>query len=286
MLHRCYIIKSSLYDEVISMCENQQTDPIEVILQQLMFKYQYVFTLIPQYNLADVIYKEEQLEVKIDKPQISYNSYEIICINREVDEEKRNRMGKLLSDTRIKLFEYYEGNITDESKQILSKDFLPDEEMTHQIIAHYGCWNDLIDDKIDFYILINDNVSFSHNFKNVFDQIINKLKELKNWDIIYFGYHMTDDNLTKNIATYRPEPDQEVKIELSKVNDEINNGGLFGYAISKSAARKLIDFIKTNPISDNFHKLIINNQQLKLEQYESKPHIIFSANSSSKSSSF
>jgi len=139
-------------------------------------------------------------------------------------------------------------------------------------LSHLIIWNKLYHDNINnFYTIIEDDITLANDFYLKYNIILNDIKNI-DFDIVFLGYHMFNNNResTKNI--YMIDSDN---IIIDKMN--IHNyfiGGTFGYIISKSGVNKMFKFIFENGIKHGIDYLFkINNE---LICFESKPHIIFS----------
>lgn len=103
-----------------------------------------------------------------------------------------------------------------------------------ELIANVNCDND------EMFLVLEDDIKFSDDFKNKYNNVRDILINDKRWDIIFLGY--TDDADIKgdylvhdNIKCFSGEPRKR-------------GGGMFGFLIRKKCAAKLIDLAKENGI--------------------------------------
>jgi GR25 family glycosyltransferase involved in LPS biosynthesis len=101
----------------------------------------------------------------------------------------------------------------------------------------------------DYVLILEDDITIPDNFM---EKLENKLKNIKEFDILFLGYHLKYDSNSDKHYDY-PE-----KI-----------WGLFGYIINKKAAKHLIEmFPITRQIDTEMHKIFKNLKVIALKEDE------------------
>jgi len=137
-------------------------------------------------------------------------------------------------------------------------------------LSHYKIWtfiNAHGNDDEDIFLVLEDDIKFTENFKEKYNDIRNKLSNDDKWDIIFLGF--TDD---KDINEDTMIHDV---IKQFSGNKRLNGGGTFAYLIKKRGANKLIEIADTDGIRQAVDWFMIE-QFDKIVCYTCKPTIITS----------
>ena len=105
-------------------------------------------------------------------------------------------------------------------------------------LSHLNLWKQLvIDEKNDFYVVFEDDITFVDDFKNKLNNILNKVCN-------------TDDNIEFCLLGGGSISKSNENIENLHVlkRDDKTVDGLYGYIVTKSGAKKMIDYISYNNI--------------------------------------
>ena len=207
-------------------------------------------------------------------------TYKIVVINLKHREDRKNNMIKLFNENNITddkyniyFYEAVYGTKIDLSLEIKylfnDNDFGSRKSFIGCALSHYNIWLDLISDtENDFYIIFEDDIVFCNNFENYLDKCINRVLNKNNIDIQFIGftkykYQKDYDNWNNN------------DIEFIDFSEHIYIvGGCFGYIITKSGAKKLINLIKHSGIKHGIDYYIrINKINLNMELV--KPSIVY-----------
>lgn len=119
-------------------------------------------------------------------------------------------------------------------------------------LSHKKAWQKIVDDNLDYALVLEDDCQFVNNFDQKVSDTLNELKQKKiNWDLVYLGYIKLNDEkqitftvvkeLTKiflllNGAT----PLKNYYYNLDKVHTYDHPLGAHCYLITNSAARYLL----------------------------------------------
>jgi glycosyl transferase family 25 len=175
----------------------------------------------------------------------------VYVLNLEKDINKMNYMNSLLENENIKferfnaiygkyLTKEYIDNVTD----YFCNNFCS-EGMIGCALSHISIWKDIIKNKYNNSIILEDDIYFDKDYKINLQNSLNELPE--DWDILYLGCgglcNKNRDNLFKILFD----------IFLIKYNDKIINKryiyipefptGTYSYAISKNGCIKLLNII-------------------------------------------
>ena len=134
-------------------------------------------------------------------------------------------------------------------------------------LSHYYLWKELVASDKSYYIIMEDDASFCNNFSNK----LRELLKVRNYDLLFLGYHMSQDNRNNNKERYNTESDS-VSVEFLKTNLYI--GGTHCYIITKEGASALVDFIDINGIKHGIDYLMAKVQKI-LPVHETVPHLSF-----------
>lgn len=201
---------------------------------------------------------------------------ETLCVNLKRRPDRKDSMIQLFETNSIENYSFFEavdgskielGN--DDTTLFAGNDFNSNKGVIGCAKSHYNIWNNLLESDNDYYIIFEDDIQVCNDFKFKLDQIDTS----GNWDIIHLGYSMYKENILANFRKYKNN-DVPIKQPLN-VNNYI--GGTFGYLISRSGAKKLINFINNNGIKHGIDYLAkAYGNKMGLIQFEVLPHLVFS----------
>lgn len=138
-------------------------------------------------------------------------------------------------------------------------------------LSHLKMWKELVEDKDnDCYVVLEDDVSISPNFKLQYDYLLRILPSV--WDLIYLGASMRPHyiaehdifNMNKLLALER----WNTKMSMSNCL-----GGTIGYMINKSGAKKMLEFIEKTRMSNCIDTMMQKNLDNTFAFYPN-PHLI------------
>lgn len=129
-------------------------------------------------------------------------------------------------------------------------------------LSHLNVWKELINDNnSDFYIILEDDVVLSKDFSLRLEEWLKT--QMK--DVTFFGYSMHSSNRNK----LQQSSNETSFIPLCR---NLYVGGFFCYAITKTAAHKIIEHINIHGIKEAIDYVI---KIPELECYEMVPQIAF-----------
>ena len=93
-------------------------------------------------------------------------------------------------------------------------------------LSHYNMWTLIAQDREcnanDFYLILEDDITYTDNFINKFNKILNILKNDKDWDVTYLGFTDYFDTYKQDISVH----ENIIKLGGGK---RIRGGGTFSY---------------------------------------------------------
>lgn len=105
-------------------------------------------------------------------------------------------------------------------------------------ISHIKIWEELVKSSKNIFVVLEDDITLELNFKIKLAKIMNDLKKIKLWDIVYIGIN--------DSCFFGKYNDVKIGDNLYKFSKDIryHGSGTYGYIISKSGASKLLSFLK------------------------------------------
>ena len=135
-------------------------------------------------------------------------------------------------------------------------------------MTHLKIWTDLLklpEDKLDGLIVFEDDVDFCENAMEKISEVI--ARTTPTTDIIFLGHHLRTQYERNEFAYFKGENTTPISLEKWNVARSITQsmGGTFGYIITRSGAKKLIDYINANGMTngiDTVMQKICNNAEV------------------------
>lgn len=134
-------------------------------------------------------------------------------------------------------------------------------------LSHYYLWKELVASDKSYYIIIEDDASFCKDFSDK----LRELLKVRNYDILFLGYHMSQTNRDANREKYNTESDF---VSVESLKTDLYIGGTHCYIITKEGASALIDFIDINNIKHGIDYLMAKVQKI-VPVHETVPHLSF-----------
>jgi GR25 family glycosyltransferase involved in LPS biosynthesis len=134
-------------------------------------------------------------------------------------------------------------------------------------MSYFKMFTELIYSEFDAYLLLEDDIEFTHNFDIKFYSICKQLKNVE-WDITFIGHHVRNlnDSKYKNSVFHIEKYD----IYTSFLN---SLGGTIGFMITKQGARKFLDFVNKNKLI-NCVDTALQKSANDLNVYYSIPNLV------------
>ena len=201
----------------------------------------------------------------------------IKVINLERRPDRKEEVISLFNKHNVTNYEFVEavdGKTLELTKDIFNlfqhNDFGNRKGVIGCALSHYNLWNKLLEDDIDYYYIMEDDIGFSDLYQDInirLNEISNMIQtNLESIDFLFLGYHLWKDK------QYKRNNLSDKIINIFNDNDYI--GGFYSYIITKNGARKILEYIKTNGIRhgiDYLIKIIPN-----LQVYHMQPHFVLS----------
>lgn len=144
-------------------------------------------------------------------------------------------------------------------------------------MSHIKLYIELINSESEYFVILEDDITFVEGFNykllGIMKKLTDKTKKNEKVDIVYLGNHLYEEY--KTIDTFSQTKLPEIE-KWSTTQYLIKSpGGTGGYIISKYGAKRLLDFINKNGMTNG-----IDTMQQKaadsLEIYYTYPHLIYS----------
>ena len=205
------------------------------------------------------------------------NSSPIKIVNLKRRPDRKERTRKTLVGAGITEFEFIEAvdgrelKPTQELKNLFyGNDFNNRRSFFGFSLGHFNLWKRLINDTTtDYYVILEDDITLTHNFKLKFEALKPRLPSL---EYLVLGYHMFSPHREATKDTYLVQNNTNFGIGPLQTNLYI--GGFFAYSINKKGAQIMIDYVAKNGIKQGLDWLIKVCKELP--STELRPHIIFS----------
>ena len=220
--------------------------------------------------------------IKISKQRIlEYNSFipRVVGLNKIVKLQKKtinltHRPKKWLEHINncqqvflpnVERFEAINGKDYDMSSPYIqnlfkfTQNFIGPNRNTHGIVgcalSHYELWKEIQNNNLPMLVM-EDDVIFQPHFIDRLGNLLNMLDTKTDWDIIFVGYHIHEENYQHHNLKYTHLQDNFLPWELisfeymtkygsSSDASGLHGGGTFGYLLSPRGSIKLLNIIKT-----------------------------------------
>ena len=210
-------------------------------------------------------------ESQFVKTDVSSNSNKIKVINLLRRTDRRDNVIQKFKGANITNYEFIEAvdgkklATTPEIKKLFTgNDFGNRRGVIGCALSHYNLWKQLINDTVEYYIIMEDDFELCEKFQ----EKMNKIK-LEDYELIFFGYHMFENERDKVRSIYNVESDHTA---IEKLNKNLYIGATHCYSINRKGAIKILEYITMNGIKHGIDYLMkISN----LDCYESRPHLAF-----------
>ena len=191
--------------------------------------------------------------VQINNINNSYN-YEYVCINLQKRIDRKHFMLTKFKEANITNFRFIEAiNGADIPELDIIKYIFRNNDFNYRsnvigcALSHIKTYFDLINSNYEYYVILEDDVSFTNNIQNKIHTCINNLADI---DLLYLGY-----------TNYKIQTKEKYNnINFVSLNNQSIGGGLFGYILSKKGAFKILEHIKNYGIRKAIDHVIFDNE--------------------------
>lgn len=229
-----------------------------------------------KYHVSDTtISKHEGMQLyKICRPFKQLTSAilpEMWCINLERRKDRKEKMESANIGLPINFYKAVDGKdlkLTDELDNLFrNNNHGYRKAVIGCALSHINLWKQLLESDQESYLIIEDDVEFADNFKEKYSHAMAQV-EGKDWDYLYLGF--TIYNNKKQLM--QKELWNERFPSVKPFDDYFYGAGFFGYVISKSGVRKMMQYIEENGVNvpiDSIARLMPS-----VNRYMMFPHII------------
>ena len=206
----------------------------------------------------------------------------IKCINLERRPDRKQNVEQLLIQHQLlekcDFFKAIDGKkleATDDIKELFhGNDFQNRRSFIGCALSHYTLWKQLLQDDHEYFLILEDDIKFAdRNITMGINRALEMAENNGDWDIIYLGHHIRGDSLDK----YKQDFGSQNTLKLISHQSHITIGGIFGYLLSKSGAKKFLNYISENGIKHGIDYVMFKfEKEMKLKNYEVVPRLILS----------
>jgi GR25 family glycosyltransferase involved in LPS biosynthesis len=139
-------------------------------------------------------------------------------------------------------------------------------------LSHIDLWTKLLESNNDYYIIVEDDIKLTKDFKQKNDIILNFVKNNKDkFDFLITGFHMFSEHKEKYFDKYFKESNE---INILNLDRSIFIGGTFSYIVTRRGSENMLKYIRKNGVKHGIDYLFKINEELEI--LETSPHIILS----------
>jgi len=172
----------------------------------------------------------------------------IKVVNLERRTDRKEQMTKILNNIPFEFYKAVDGKELKPTQELYDlfkyNDFENNTGTIGCALSHLRLWKQLLTDNVDYYIIMEDDIILTENFKN--KVIIDSTK-----DLVFYGY-----------SKFKQIEESSSGIHLLDRSNYM--GGTFCYSINKVGAQKMIDYINKNGIKHGIDYLLKINKNLEL----------------------
>lgn len=203
-------------------------------------------------------------------------NYKLLCINLERRPDRREKMIQLFNQHSIQNYHFFnaiDGQTIDPANPLLKYTKTKHEYMLKKgvlgcALSHFSLWQKLVDDQeCHIYVILEDDVQIVPDFKL---RLENYLRQIRNFmHVVFIGSTTEKKDYDATRAIYQTD----TSYNIYPLSHHYYAGGAFGYIITRSGAKQLIDHIQLQGIRLNIDYLIF--RYTNVNKFETHPHIVF-----------
>ena len=201
-------------------------------------------------------------------------NYKIFCINLKRRKDRREKMEKIFMESSINNYQFFEAvDKFDVENHPYIYLFKHSNNNVHRrsfigcALSHFSIWKELVSDNVhDIYIILEDDIRLSDNFKFHLDEYIKKIDD--NMNIILIGMTVDKSMYIQSRNKYL----HDTSYSIHPLTRALYGGGAFGYIITKKGAEEILNYIYINGIKIAIDYVMYNSG---IPLYETHPHIVF-----------
>ena len=202
--------------------------------------------------------------------------FKTYCINLERRQDRRDYITELFEKEEINDYQFYkaiDGQYIESSYFIYSlfrnNDFGYRKGFIGCALSHYYIWKELMDSEYDFFIIYEDDITLTDDYKNKLDKVIETV-DFTECDYLLLGYHMFKDKREQYKDIYDIVREET---EVYRLNRELYIGSTSSYIVTRTGASKILHYITQNRIRHGIDYLVGKIPYLNM--YETQPHLCF-----------
>lgn len=202
-------------------------------------------------------------------------NYKILCINLERRTDRRQKMTEKFKKSNLDSYHFFnaiDGHNMNPSNSLLKYfkfeyNSLLKKGAVGCALSHFLIWQKLISESdCNHYVILEDDIDIGPNFKVLLENYINKIRDFMHVVFIGSTTEKKDYEVTRKIYQY------DTTYNIYPLTQQYYAGGAFGYIISKTCAKKLVEHIEYSGIRMNIDYLIF---RAGINKFETHPHIVF-----------
>jgi GR25 family glycosyltransferase involved in LPS biosynthesis len=208
------------------------------------------------------------------KLDLKFRTY---CINLERRQDRKDYMIDLFDKEGIDVYQFYKAIDGQQLKPsyfiynlFRNNDFAYRKGFIGCALSHYYIWKELIDSEYDFFIIYEDDITLTDNYKQKLDKVLRSTDFIE-CDYLLLGYHMFKDRRKEHKDIYDVIKEDT---EICKLNRDLYIGSAFSYIITKTGASKILSYVDDNGIRHGFDYMVKIIPNLNI--YETQPHLCYS----------
>lgn len=241
-------------------------------------------------NEAQFSGKEEQIPVKTEPlttvtPTVTptVTTPQVLIRTFVVNLDKRpDRWTSFCSKPEPKFLQYERFSAVDGSKLIPTvqlqqifdnNDYNMRRGMVGCAMSHIKLMVNLLNEDRDYiYCILEDDIDFVPDFSDKFVSCVQELMKV-DWDLFYLGHHLWPQYITEEVHSKTIWP----RIEKMTRGESLKRsmGGTIGYLISKTGARKLLEYINETGMTNGIDTVQQKSADT-LDVYYAYPHLVYS----------
>lgn len=191
-------------------------------------------------------------------------------VNLERRPDRKKAMEELFESQGIDSYSFFKAVdgkslvVTEEIVRLFTgNDFSNRKGVIGCAMSHYMLWKQLSEDTSnEYYIIYEDDITLCDDYKNKLEEV---LRDVEGKDVVYLGFSTLKENSHKK---------HEFADGLVQTDKQTYLGGTFGYIITRSGCKMLLNYIETNGIKHGIDYIMKICPGLIV--YNTQPHLIFS----------
>lgn len=207
------------------------------------------------------------------------DQHQFQIVNLPHREDRRNEMDEKLKEVNITNYKFI--------KAVYGKELSPTKELFDLFrgnnfnyspgaigcaLSHYNLMKELLSSEQDFYIILEDDVTFHSHFKEYLELVLKQYNPNKH-ELLYLGYSFPPDQIQNLNAKFFGKQINRKPV-IFRMDHLTNYGGAFGFILSKQGATKILKYIDNFGINYPIDNVQVFTNDLTIMTIS--PHLVFS----------